>query len=155
MMMTPGSAAAGSGAGAGYAPQLSGSGAGAHMQAQLERMVQSGRNTPVQRASPSPAPNVGMSGQSGGGAAQQMGRSVSMMDMNQWARMSAQQSFMQQPQATPLSQWGMGVNVPGAGGVQESPGCVYRSIRPVLLIPNGMLADLILQELPEMQRQQS
>lgn len=68
----------------------------------------------------------------GGGQAQSMGRSVSMMDMNQWARISAQQSFMQQQQQqqqqNAMGQWGMGMNVPSISGVQESP--TYVDIDP-------------------------
>jgi hypothetical protein len=93
------------------------------MQNELQRMVQSGRNTPVQRMSPSPAPNTAPIGGAGGiaGQGQSMGRSVSMMDMNQWARMSAQQSFMQQQHSSPLGQWAIGLNLPqGVQGVQET-----------------------------------
>ena len=100
------------------------------MQVELQRMVQSGRNTPVQRMSPSPAPNTAPPGASGGIAAQgqSMGRSVSMMDMNQWARMSAQQSFMQQQQqqSSPLGQWAMGMTIPQPGGMQDGTGYVFR-----------------------------
>lgn len=48
------------------------------------------------------------------------------MDMNQWARMSAQQSFMQQQQqqSSPLGQWAMGMTIPQPGGVQDGTGYV-------------------------------